>query len=105
MAKLPGLDRTCDRVEDALFLLKGLAAAVWCIGTVDEGRQAELPHLDRALTALGELAFAEVEKAEAASEEMWEELNQAGGIAVPLPPVEPGAVPPPPKRKQKRQPA
>jgi len=83
MAKLPGLDRSCDRLDESLFLLKGLAAAVWCIGTVDEGRQAELPYLDRALSVLGELASAEVQKAEAASEEMWQELRAAKGFPEP----------------------
>jgi hypothetical protein len=98
------LDRPGDRLDESLFCSRGWAAAVWCIGTVHEGRQAELPHLDRALSVLGELAFAEAKKAEAASEEMWEDLKRAKGTVVPLP-VGCGADPPPPERKQKRQPA
>ena len=78
----PG-DRACDRLDESLIRLKGIAAAVGCISVAVEVQADACPHLDEALHTLATLALDEVEAAEKASEELSRELRATKGIPEP----------------------
>ena len=72
----PG-DRPVDRMEESLYRLKGLAAAVGCIAVAVEMQADACPHLHSALHTIAMLALDEVEAAEQAGEEMRQKVRKA----------------------------
>jgi hypothetical protein len=75
--------RACDRLDESLVRLKGIAAAVGCISVAVEVQADACPHLDEALHALATLALDEVKAADEAADELRRGMRAANGIPKP----------------------
>ena len=81
MARGTANERPIDRLEENLCRLRGLAAAVGCIGVAIEGESGACLRPDYALQILATIAHEEAELAEKEVEELWRRTAAGEGRA------------------------